>query len=314
MKIAHISDLHLLALEGAIPWRLFNKRFSGYVNLRFRRKAVHKPHVLDATLKHLAERSDIDHIVVTGDVSNLALEGEFEGVRERLRSVLKRPATDVTLVPGNHDAYTMGAYRSQRFESFFADYMTNDLDNATGVTDVDRYPFVRLRGPLAIVGLSTARPRPPIVASGEVGPTQRHALRALLQHDEVRSRTVVLLQHHPWHPQPTKRKQLFQGLLDANEERSALDATGAGLLLHGHLHRRIRRSLSTDGGHWDCIGATSASLLDDDPDRMAGYNLYDFSDAGELQQATAMRFLPHNGNFEHVTIPTEGAPEQSGPA
>ena len=37
MRIAHISDLHVLALDGAVPFRLLNKRATGYANLKLKR-------------------------------------------------------------------------------------------------------------------------------------------------------------------------------------------------------------------------------------------------------------------------------------
>ncbi len=43
MKLAHLSDLHILNLDNAVPMRLFNKRFTGYANLRLRRGHKHKP-------------------------------------------------------------------------------------------------------------------------------------------------------------------------------------------------------------------------------------------------------------------------------
>ena len=83
MRIAHISDLHVLALEGAIPYRLFNKRATGYANLRLNRKHAHKSEIVRAIAAHLAQAA-VDHVVITGDVSNLALETEFAAVRRIL--------------------------------------------------------------------------------------------------------------------------------------------------------------------------------------------------------------------------------------
>ena len=80
MRIAHLSDLHLLSLDGAVPFRLLNKRLTGYLNLRFHRKSVHKPFAVHAAAREVV-RLGIDHVVITGDLSNLALEGEFELVR-----------------------------------------------------------------------------------------------------------------------------------------------------------------------------------------------------------------------------------------
>ncbi|WP_437581244.1 metallophosphoesterase family protein [Sorangium sp. So ce887] len=312
MRIAHLSDLHLLSLEGAIPFRLLNKRLTGYINLRFRRRAIHKPHAVHAAAKEI-RRLDVDHVVITGDVSNLALEREFVLVRDFLQRDLGFPPDRVSIVPGNHDAYTKGAHRSQRFSQYFAPYLRSDLplDAPAGRDDVEpgsdggssAFPFVHLRGPVAIIGLSTAWPRPPLVASGRIGPVQLRALERVLSHPEVRRRTPIVLQHHPFHNPASRTKTLLEGLGDAAAEGRLLRQVSRGLLLHGHLHRRIHRKLHTERGHIDAVGAASASLLHESDERMAGFNVYEVDDAGAIRGITSLRFVPGQEAFREVPVP-----------
>jgi 3',5'-cyclic AMP phosphodiesterase CpdA len=299
MRIAHLSDLHLLDLEGAVPMRLFNKRLTGYVNLRLKRGHHHKAHPVEAAARELRS-TKIDHVVVTGDVSNLALEREFDRVRELLEGTLGLSPEDVSVVPGNHDAYTRGAVRSRRFARWFDRWSTTDLPE---ISDGADFPFVRLRKHVAFIGLSTAVARPPLVASGRLGAAQLTALRRALAHPEVRSRTVVLLQHHPIHNPPSASKALLEGLVDAEDELRAIEELERGLVLHGHLHRRMRRAVETKRGRLDAVGATSASLLHEDPDRMAGYNLYEVGTDGEAKILGARRFRSESHSFEDAEIP-----------
>ncbi len=307
MKIAHISDLHLWSHE-PIAWRrMLNKRFTGWVNVKLRRGGMHKREVAQAVAHEIRAR-DVDHVVITGDVTNLALESEFELVQSYLEHDLGLPPDRVSLVPGNHDAYTRGAHKSRRFQCFLGEYITSDLPGASGVPGIGRFPYVRLRGPVAIIGLSSAVPRAPMLASGELGKPQRMALHALLSHDEVRERTPVILQHHPWH-QPAKAvRRVTQGLHDYREEREVLQAVPAGLLLHGHLHRRIHRRLDTQRGHIDAVGSTSASLLDDDADRVSGFNLYTIADSGRIDAIEAFRYHPPTRRFVPTPVPFHTAP------
>jgi 3',5'-cyclic AMP phosphodiesterase CpdA len=302
MRIAHLSDLHLLNLEGAVPSRLFNKRFTGYVNIRLKRGSVHKAEVARAVARAVHD-GNFDHVVVTGDVTNLSLEGEFESVREYLERDVALGSDAISVVPGNHDAYTRGAYESGRFEQYLGDYMTSDLPDGDALPDHAAFPFVRLRGPLALIGLSSAVPRPPLVASGVLGRRQRLALAALLAHDEVRRRTPVILQHHPWHSPKRTAKRLLEGLLDAKQQAEAFAAVEHGMLLHGHLHRRQRRTLDTASGQLHAVCATSASLLHDDEHRMAGFNAYQFGDDGSLESVSAMRYQPGSEAFVATDVP-----------
>ena len=300
MRIAHLSDLHLLSLEGTAPFRLFNKRLTGYLNLRFHRKSVHKAFAVHAAAREI-RRLDIDHVVITGDLSNLALEGEFELVRRFLDDELGLPPDRVSIVPGNHDAYTSGAHRSRRFATTFARFLRSDLPELTAPGEV--FPYVHLRGPTALIGLSTARPRLPLVASGTIGREQLAALTRLLAHPEVRARTPVILQHHPIHNPPSRAKTALEGLTDADEEAHVLRHVRRGLLLHGHLHRRIHRTLATEGGHIDAVGATSASLLHESDERMAGFNVYDIGDDGRIEGVSSHRLEPAGETFREVRMP-----------
>jgi 3',5'-cyclic AMP phosphodiesterase CpdA len=300
VRIAHLSDLHLLSLEGAVPFRLLNKRLTGYLNIRFHRKSVHRPFAVKAAARAI-RRMGIDQVVITGDVSNLALENEFRLVSTFLADDLGLPPEQVSLVPGNHDAYTGGAHRSRRFARSFATYLRSDLADLSPPGEV--FPYVHLRGPAAIIGLSTAVPRPPLVASGQLGQEQLLALERILAHPEVRDRTPVILQHHPVHNGSSRVKRILEGLADAEEEVRILGRLSRGLVLHGHLHRRIHRRIATPSGRLDAVGATSASLLHDSDERMAGFNVYEIRPDGSVGPMESHRMDPETEEFREVPIP-----------
>jgi hypothetical protein len=119
----------------------------------------------------------------------------------------------------------------------------------------------------------------------------------------VRARTPIVLQHHPWHNPAGYTKTLFEGLADAHAEGRLLRRIPRGLLLHGHLHRRIHRTMPTDGGHIDAIGATSASLLHASDERMAGFNVYEIGSDGAIRTITSHRLIPETQAFREVPIP-----------
>jgi hypothetical protein len=152
------------------------------------------------------------------------------------------------------------------------------------------FPYVRLRGPVAIVGLSSAVARLPLVASGTLGGAQIAALERLLGHPEVRKRTPVILTHHPAHNPASRAKTLLEGLLDAEALHAAVGHLERGLFLHGHLHRRVHRTIPTRSGRIDAVGATSASLLDERHERMAGFNLYEVDDHGHVASIRSLRW------------------------
>jgi 3',5'-cyclic AMP phosphodiesterase CpdA len=298
VRVAHLSDLHILNLEGAVPGRLFNKRLTGYANLRFRRGHKHKPEPVRLALGMLRELG-VDHVVITGDLSNLALEGEFDRVVGLLTDASGLPASAISVVPGNHDVYTRGSSKKNRFATWFAPFLRCDLSEVTGSST---FPFVHFRGPLAIIGLSTAVPQLPFVAAGRLGRDQTAVLASVLAHPEVQRRTPLILQHHPIDNPKSRIKTLLEGLHDADAQLEAFGDRDA-LLLHGHWHRRLDRLVKTPGGgELRVIGATSASLLHEDRAKVAGFNLLDFDDVGKLTEVSTARFDAATRSFDVGTM------------
>src|SRR5689334_22623379 len=100
--LAHLSDPHLAPLPPARLRELASKRALGYLNWKRTRHRYHRREVLDALVADIRAQAP-DHIAVTGDLVILALEAEFAPSRNWLKSV--GPAEQVTVIPGNHDAY-----------------------------------------------------------------------------------------------------------------------------------------------------------------------------------------------------------------
>ncbi len=302
MRVAHFSDLHVLALDGVSPFRLLNKRLTGWVNLRLKREHQHRPGHVRAVAREIA-RSKVDHVVITGDLTNLALEEEFHAVGRLIEADLGVDRDQVTIIPGNHDLYTRGAMRSRRFTRFFAPYMQSDLPDLAADLSLGRFPIVKLRGSLAIIGMSSAVPRVPLVASGHLGRKQLGALERILAHDEVKRRTPVIALHHPIFNPTSPVASFMRGLRDATDLEDAIAKVSRGLLLHGHLHERMQRVHPTKAGSVLSVGATSASLEHENEHRMAGFNLYEFDSDGGLVDVEAHILDSRSGSFRIDSVP-----------
>jgi 3',5'-cyclic AMP phosphodiesterase CpdA len=300
LRIAHVSDLHVLSPRG-FEWRqaLFNKRLTGYANLLFRRGRVYRRAYLSAVLEGAAAWAE--HVVVTGDVTNLSLEPEFEHARALLDDLARR--VEVTVVPGNHDAYLPSVQSQRRFRHHLGAFLRSDLPELARDLDAGPFPCVKLRGPVAIIALSSAVPRPPFVSSGRVGEAQLAALGEILAHPEVARRTPVILVHHPPVDDRIRLEVLRDGLVDGERLRVALAPLTHGLVLFGHLHVRARRALRTARGTIDAIGATAAALDHADLRAQAGFNAYTFDDDGRCTGLDARVVEPDGRTLRTVPLP-----------
>jgi 3',5'-cyclic AMP phosphodiesterase CpdA len=264
MRVAHLSDLHALPdspFEGTAPWHWAGKRLAGWLNLRLNRRQKHPVAITEALVDDVA-RLQPDHVVVTGDLVNLSLTSEFRLARQLLER-LDLPPSRVTLVPGNHDVYTVDAWLSGAFQREFAPYLTSD-DGGTG------YPVVRVRDELALIGISTARPSPVPFADGRIGRAQLERVERALERLASRFRLVLL--HHP---PVDNRHALLRALRDRRALQAVLRRAGAELVLHGHEHRDLRAVVAGPTGPIPVIGVASGSYSDPRPDRRARYNVYE---------------------------------------
>ncbi len=296
-RIAHVSDTHVLSPEG-VQWRemLFNKRLTGWANTHLRRSRVYRRGYLQTVL---AAASQADHLVVTGDVTNLALESEYRETLRLLGEVARK--IEVTVVPGNHDLYLPRTSRDGRFAHHFGSFVSSDLPELAVKVPAGSYPFVRLRGPTAIIGLSSAVPRPPFVAAGYVGHAQLQALKTILDHPEVSRRLPVVLIHHPPVDSRNRLRQLRDGLTDAGSLCGVLAPLSHGLVLFGHLHCRVRCALRS----LDVVGASGAALDHPGDAIRAGYNLYEV-DEGRVARIEAHVLDAAGGALRRADVAVAG--------
>src|SRR4249919_613530 len=153
--LAHLSDPHLAPLPRPRVRELLSKRGLGYLNWLRKRRAIHRPEMLAALVADLKGQMP-DHIAVTGDLVNLSLSNEFAPALAWLGALGN--AREVTFVPGNHDAYVPAAETFA--QCHWSAFMRGDADES--------FPFVRRRGALALIGLSTSLPTPPLAATGRL--------------------------------------------------------------------------------------------------------------------------------------------------
>jgi 3',5'-cyclic AMP phosphodiesterase CpdA len=281
--LAHLSDVHLAPLPAPRRRELLNKRITGFLNWQRRRRFIHDRATLDALVADLKSRHT-DHIAVTGDLANIALPGEYSLARAWLET-LGTP-TDVTVVPGNHDAYV--PIGLQLAEQEWGAFMRGDAGES--------FPFVRRRGPLALIGISSAVPTAPFRATGRIGYPQLAALPSLLDQLKEEELFRLVLVHHP----PVSQAGRSKRLIDAAALKDVLASHGAELLLHGHDHLHMLNWLAgPDGSCIPAVGVHSASAAAITHPDSAAYHLFEIEGtAGNWQCTLTSRGLAGDGSVQ----------------
>jgi 3',5'-cyclic AMP phosphodiesterase CpdA len=295
MRLAHTSDLHLLSLEGARLIDFVNKRWIGGLNLLANRGRHHKAEIFEAMIEDL-NAGTADHLVVTGDLTNLALPDEFRFARALFDKLALGPA-NVSVIPGNHDAYVAAGI--EHFVERFGPYFASDPDWSWG--DAHPWPTVRVRGPLAIIGLSTSDQTPWFTAYGKLGARQLDRLRRALRDPRLAGLCRVVAIHHP--PIGGTSASRVRGLRDREAFAAILAEVGAELVLHGHEHRDLSGTLPGPGGAAIPVrGIQSGTYEAGRLALRARYRIYDFEAISPGRRPTLVGeglriFNPATGDF-----------------
>lgn len=270
--LAHLTDPHLGPLPRARLAELAGKRALGVMNWRRGRRSRFAAGTIDALVADIKAMAP-DHIAVTGDLVNVGLPAEYETALTFLASL--GDGEHVTVVPGNHDAYVRSTAHHALLN--WGDYMRGD--GAKGDVTVDEaFPFVRRRGNVALVGVSSAVPTNPFMATGRVGRAQLTRLGEVL--DKLAGEglfRVVLIHHPPCGPRPAHKR-----LIDAEGVRACLTRHGADLVLCGHDHRpMVEQLVGPHGELIPVVEAPSAAAGPEDKRWPGGYHLYRIERTGD---------------------------------
>ncbi|WPB58953.1 metallophosphoesterase [Xylophilus sp. GOD-11R] len=216
-----------------------------------RRRALHRREIVDALAADVQSQA-VDHILITGDITNFSLPGEFRQAADWLAGLA--PPDRLSLVPGNHDALV-------------------PIDDDVGLGSWSRWtrleqgwPFVHRRGEVAVIGLNSALPTAPLLARGRLGDAQLARLEQVLTEEGEAGRIRVVMLHHP----PARGAiQWRKALADAAGLRAVLKRAGAELVLHGHARDARMDSVPGPREPIPCLCVPSSSAVPNPKDQGA---------------------------------------------
>lgn len=282
--LAHLSDPHL-PMPQARAVELLGKRATGYLNWWRTRVHLHVPEALAGIVADIKAQKP-DHIALTGDLVNVSLPTEFARAAQWLKEL--GPPHDVTVIPGNHDVYVATAWPQSL--GLWGAYIAGD--GQPPAADFDVFPTLRRRGPLALVGLSSGVPKPPLFATGTLGAAQLARAERLLADLGREDLCRVVLIHHP----PLTTESRFKRLTDASAFQAMIRRVGCELVLHGHNHRSEVARIAGPSGAIPVIGVTSASAAPASKYGRARYHLIRIArEAMGWQFAVELRALRADG-------------------
>ncbi|KAF0231391.1 MAG: hypothetical protein FD175_692 [Beijerinckiaceae bacterium] len=270
-----------------------NKRLTGAMNWHSARATIHNMDVFNEIMADIVAQGP-DHIALTGDLVNVGYAPEFPQALA-IAAALGGPEM-VSIVPGNHDTYVRESLPAM--ERSFRSFMLDD-----GADGAVRFPYLRRRGDVALIGVNSGVPTLPFLATGRVGHEQRKRLASLLAETRRQGLFRVVMIHHP----PLKAASRFgRGLTDSQAFMALIAEHGAELIIHGHNHRFSRHLVGSKTGPVPIIGVASASAVPGTPHHQAEYHLIRIDAENRTFDLTRRGFRPGEAGIQTLDTLTFG--------
>jgi 3',5'-cyclic AMP phosphodiesterase CpdA len=265
-RIAHLSDAHVLDPRPS-------RTRSGW-SMRVRFLSFGRP--LDAAGRvrklqrslQTAQRVGANHVVLSGDLTEIGTPGEFETLAEVLHDS-GIPADRISLIPGNHDLYSSADAWRWALAGPLAAFASTSADRPGKMLDV---------GGATLMPIDATFHQPVTRSAGVVAPEVLECIERRAADPTFAGRPLVLVQHHPPFVRKTKAWHWVDGLMGARRMMHLMETFRHLFVLHGHLHAVVDRALGC--GVQRIFGVT-AVVDDHEASRIRVYDVRD----GKLESA-----------------------------
>ena len=218
MKIIHISDLHF---PTQIPiFKLRGKSIIGYANYFLRRRKKHALGLIHSLISEISNM-EYDVLIISGDLTNVAVEEEFKSAKEWLLPILD----DRTfIIPVNHDRYKKESIHPEPlFEKYFEPYIGESLSEKF-------YLRRKIISGKTLIGWDSNKPLPIAKANGFI-PEE-----VVVETQKITGDEYILVCHHPiWNPgqyvESNGHKMVNRKLIT-----TLINKKPPMLYFHGHSH------------------------------------------------------------------------------
>lgn len=248
MKFIHISDLHI---PTKVPiFSLRGKMISGYLNYSLRRRKLHPFKIIESLIEFI-QKSTYDCLILSGDITNVSHEKEFDEARRILSPILNEKAF---LIPGNHDRYMESSVRPvDLYEKYFGEFSGDKIANSDG-------EYIRRRkiGDLNLIGWDSNEPTPIAIATGYVKPKVIELTHNFLKENKINRYALVC--HHPIWNNPDGFESEYHKMKNREEVASGLQSFPPIAFFHGHCHTNWVKNKSADNPYYIINSASSTRL------------------------------------------------------
>ncbi len=241
MRIIHISDLHLCQT--------------------FKKNNISK---LKRLIKHISDM-EIDHLVITGDISDNSNEKDYLVLKKILQTFNLYSSEKTTIIPGNHDIFG-GVQLAEDILKFpvkcktvnfkekldtFVNSFKELYANTYFPNESEYFPFAKPVEDLILVGMNTtdkySKLKNPFASNGKVHKDQLMGLVDILSAKSFENYIKIVLSHHHFYKSCDEVKSSESTIWNKIEKYTMklrgkkklikiFDDYNVRMVLHGHSH------------------------------------------------------------------------------
>ncbi|MEG8947686.1 metallophosphoesterase family protein [Rosettibacter firmus] len=240
IKIAHISDLHIC---------LKHKKH----NIKRVRKLI-----------RLALKENVDHLIITGDISDNSNENDYLILKKILETNNLLKSEKTSIIIGNHDIF--GGVQTVSDITNFPSKCSNtnynekllvfishfkELFDKTITISKNVFPYAKIFGNIALIGINSidkySKIKNPFASNGKVNKEQRKELKKLLNLPHLKEKLKIVLIHHHFYKNNINASSSFNAFWNKIENYTMklrgkkkliklFKKNNIKLVLHGHSH------------------------------------------------------------------------------
>jgi 3',5'-cyclic AMP phosphodiesterase CpdA len=259
MKLLHISDLHFPTTVPIFSLRW--KMFSGYFNYKLRRQKKYPKEILNALIDHIKSQP-YDLLLISGDLTNVSHEKEFQIAREILNPLLDKRAF---IVPGNHDRYIQSSITPMDlFLKYFEPFMGESVSK-------EKYIRIKKIDNICIVGLDSNYVSGIGNASGRLQDEVLEETFGWL--DKQKITDYLLVCHHPlWNPEGQEESMMHR-MINRDDVIRKLKNKPPLAYFHGHKHSNFYKKPNAEIP-FAILNSASSTMIETERNK-SGYHSFD---------------------------------------
>ena len=215
-------------------------------------------------LKNISERN-VDHLVITGDLTDNATENDLDLLRRALKKYRYLSGERLSIVIGNHDIFggvqkaedifafpdKISSINNSKQVSNFISYFPEAYENCYHLSQNEFFPFAKIIDNALLIGLNSvaeySKLSNPFGSNGEISASQFGETYDILKSSDKDIKYKIVLIHHHFNKLKLHSKSTF-GNLWGNIEKQTMKLRNkrrlfnlfkefnVDIVLHGHIH------------------------------------------------------------------------------